>query len=177
MKRGARVALIVGGLLVAQLGAYAVYRTVEAGRVRSLATTPPVQASGETGPFVVRDAAGESTNLGELEEATVVHFWATWCEPCREELPALLDLADRGGLRIIAVSLDDDWAKVHEMLGDRRSPSLFLGSPDVAKRQVGVQTLPVTFLIGPAGVLRLRADGARDWRSAEFVSAWEDAAR
>ncbi len=179
MRLGTKVALAVAGVVLAQLALYGVYRLVEASRegpqTSAVTTAPPVVTTSETGTLVVEDLDGHATNLGALEHPTIVHFWATWCEPCREELPALLDLADAGQIRLIAVALDDGWAPVHEMLGGRQSPSLALGSPSAAKRQLGVRTLPVTFLVDVGGVVRLRADGARNWRSAEFVAHWDRA--
>src|SRR5690606_8261493 len=65
--------------------------------------------SADRDAVAVDDGAGETVVLGELVEgATSLHFWATWCAPCREELPELQAFAEAEGLgeRLVLVSVD-----------------------------------------------------------------------
>lgn len=111
---------------------------------------------------------------GALEDLrgkiVMVHFWATWCEPCREELPGLLALArelERGGrFALVAVSVGDDWGEIRRFF-DGTVPRA-IARPDDADvhRRFGVSTLPDTYVIDASGDVIGRYAGARDWRRA-----------
>lgn len=111
--------------------------------------------------FVVRARSGRFQ---------IVHFWATWCPPCREELPALIAMADRhrDRLDVWAVGMDADWETVRRFLGGQ--------VPSIVTRDVGgttsrsylVTELPDSYLIDPQGVIRARFFGAQDWSAREM---------
>jgi thiol-disulfide isomerase/thioredoxin len=113
---------------------------------------------------------GSSWRLADLRgKPVLLHFWATWCPPCKEELPGLLELGHdlgRGGrFEVIAVTLDKDWAKVRSFFGGE-IPSQVLQDPSGhATRTYDVSTLPDTYLVAPDGTLLFRFGGARDWRT------------
>ena len=113
---------------------------------------------------------GTNGRIADARGTTVLlHFWATWCPPCKEELPGLLalgrELARDGAVRVIAVSLDDDWAAVGEFFAGDVPPEVVLGVAKTVAETYGVSTLPDTYVVGPEGLLRLRVAGERDWRS------------
>ncbi len=110
-------------------------------------------------------------DLGTIKRPTLVHFWATWCPPCRVELPGLLALPDGHPVDVVAIALDRDWTDVERFLG-RPSSRMTLGDAAEIERQFGVHSLPVTYLVGSDGHLRFRFDGARDWRNSRFVLDW-----
>jgi len=102
--------------------------------------------------------AGSVRRLTELRGRTVVvNFWATWCEPCREEMPAL----DRAAaadptLVVLALDLDEDASKIDGFLdsyGILRLEAILDAGKKVATRY-GVVGLPSTFFIGPDGTVR-----------------------
>ena len=99
-----------------------------------------------------------------------LNFWATWCEPCREEMPGMERLhrayKDRG-LVVLAVSLDSQGASVVNpfvrKLGLTFSVAL---DPKMAVRErYGVWAVPSTFIIDRAGKRVLFANGSREWDS------------
>lgn len=104
----------------------------------------------------------------------LLHFWATWCPPCREELPGLLRLArSQPGLRVVAVTVDDDWAVVGRFF-DGNVPSEVVRDPSgVLVKQYGVRGLPDTYLLDRGGAARVRFAGARNWKSATTRRALE----
>ncbi|WP_437738215.1 TlpA family protein disulfide reductase [Sorangium sp. So ce1335] len=115
---------------------------------------------------------GSELRLRSLRgRAVLLHVWATWCAPCRAELPALLDLGRElrrdGRIELVAVSVDESWDVVRAFFDGDVPPEVVLsGSPALARR-LGVSTLPDSFLVRPDGSLALRFTGARDWSAPE----------
>ena len=107
-------------------------------------------------------------------EALVVNFWATWCGPCRTEMPALQQLDDhlRGrGIRVVAVSIDRDRNLAREFIRSARIrfPVYFDPNGAYSNQKLGLRTLPETFLVDAAGIIRARISGSRDWSSPSSV--------
>jgi thiol-disulfide isomerase/thioredoxin len=113
---------------------------------------------------------GTRRTLAELRgQPVLLHFWATWCPPCRAELPGLLELGHElqraGELQLVALSVDSDWAAVREFFGGRLPPEVSRDAAGSAAAHYDVSTLPDTYLLDAAGSVRLRFNGTRDWRS------------
>ena len=102
-------------------------------------------------------------------KVVLLHFWATWCPPCRKELPALLELgrelSKRGQFKLVALSFDDEWSAIDDFFGGAIPPEVVREEGASASKAYGVSTLPDTYLIAPDGSLRLRFRGTREWRS------------
>ncbi len=120
------------------------------------------------GGFVI-DGAGRPTPLArELKPVTLVHFWATWCPPCVEELPELVRFAsgvsdDRFGLVLVAVA--DEPAAAKKFLGTERFPLFFDPDWEVAHR-FSTDKIPETHLVVQGKTVESFI-GASDWRSAD----------
>lgn len=114
----------------------------------------------------VLDGAGLS--LSELAKPiTVVHFFATWCEPCRRELPALQRFAGRmaeEGVRVVLVDVAEAEARVRRFFSEVPAPGPILMDRDrAAARAWDVSILPSTFVLGPDLAVRLSAAGEVAW--------------
>jgi thiol-disulfide isomerase/thioredoxin len=123
------------------------------------AARPPL-----TPDFAVTDMEGRRLALADLKgKVVLVDFWATWCGPCREEVPALVSLQSRygpRGLQIVGISLDDDPAPVREFYARyRMNYPVALGSAALAERFGGILGLPVAFLIDRGGRIRAKHVG------------------
>lgn len=118
----------------------------------------------EEAPFVwerLDEPAPASLPLGE--GPVVVHFWATWCEPCRTELPALLAAAQDEGVALVAAT--DEPGPVVDRFFDGQVPAAVTFDPEgQARRDYGVSGLPDTFLVRSGRVVA-RVGGPRDWDS------------
>ena len=107
-------------------------------------------------PFLLPDLNGQMISTAEWHgKVVLLNFWATWCEPCREEIPELIDLATRykDRLQIVAVSMDEsppnDVRQFAAHFGINYS--IVMGSPEIASEYGGVPALPTSFVIGPDG--------------------------
>jgi cytochrome c biogenesis protein CcmG, thiol:disulfide interchange protein DsbE len=122
------------------------------------AAKQPLEPSVKAPPLQVRALTGEPRGLIQ-GEVTVVAFWATWCGPCREELPRVLEVvAHRPGVRLLAVNQDEregQLAAVQQWLSSlpALAPSVVLGDDSVA-RSWHVDALPTVAVIDREGQVR-----------------------
>lgn len=141
-------------------------------RIDGLAWTTGTPILGEDGEVDLAERAGR---------LTILHLWASWCEPCKTELPALASfyegayqrLADRGVV-LLTVSLDVRRADLEGFLRRRsfRFP-IFLDSLGEIQDEVGLWGLPGTVLIGSDLEVVERMIGPQNWESRDFLQAIE----
>jgi cytochrome c biogenesis protein CcmG/thiol:disulfide interchange protein DsbE len=158
----ALMVVVVAGLLMLakhRLGSRITPSTGPAGT--AAASTP-----GHDAPdFVLTDLQGHTVKLSDLRgKAVVLNFWATWCPPCKEEIPWLVDLQKRyggQGLQIVGINMDDGDPKDVVKFAAENSinyPILF-GQDKVADLYGGIEYLPTTFYIDRNGVVLDRVFG------------------
>ena len=102
-------------------------------------------------------------------QAVVINFWASWCEPCWEEMPSLAQLAraHSGKLRVLAVNYKESPATVAQFTATTGLDLPTLRDPDGAlARAWGIRVFPSTVLIGADGQVRSVVRGALDWNGA-----------
>jgi thiol-disulfide isomerase/thioredoxin len=169
--------LAVGALVAVQVVAVLVYRAVERRRERAPRSFAVERlTSGQRAPVV--EVEGHAGRVPAAGKVVLVHFWATWCPPCREELPGLLALGDElrrtGRFELHAVSVDDDWTTVERYFDGLVPPGVVRARDREAFRRYGVSTLPDSYLVDREGRLVERFGGARDWRSPAAVAHLRD---
>lgn len=131
-------------------------------------------AAAEPVEAVFRDAEGREVRLSDFRgRATLVEFWATWCAPCRRDLPHLDDMAERlanEGLSVVPISIDrlglPRVRRFYEELGIATLP-IYLDANREAVRALGIEYVPAALLLAPDGSVLKRWDKGPDWAEAE----------
>ena len=115
-------------------------------------------------PFTLQSARGQWVFL---------HFWASWCGPCRAEMPAIQRLAskiDGEAFRIVLVNTAEDEDTIFSFLGEIGMDMKSLMDADgQVTEQYKPRGLPTTILIDPAGQVQYQAIGGRDWHEAVYI--------
>ncbi|HUR33321.1 MAG TPA: TlpA disulfide reductase family protein [Vicinamibacterales bacterium] len=115
--------------------------------------------------FTVTDLDGKTIAFADLRgKVVLVNYWATWCPPCRAEIPDLVKLQEkyRDKLVVIGVSEDED-ASPQEVkafgVEQKMNYPIVMATPELSKIFKGVTALPTTFVIDPEGKIRQRHVG------------------
>lgn len=116
--------------------------------------------TGQAAPdFVLKSSSGENLRLSEYRgDVVMINFWATWCGPCRQEMPLLDDLYaryGRVGFSLLGVNIDDDARRAMQMIDELgvNFPVLFDDTKEVSKLY-RVEAMPVTVLVDRTGTVR-----------------------
>ncbi len=129
-------------------------------------------------PLRLPDLDDTEIDIGEFRgQVVVVNFWATWCPPCRREMPSLERLnhavGDKG-ITVLAVNVGEDFEAVWPFMGTITPSPTFplLFDADASTLDVWkVKGLPTTFVVNPEGRLAYRAIGGREFDHPELVKS------
>jgi len=127
---------------------------------------------GATPPLELADLEGKAHRLADYKgRAVLVNFWATWCEPCRAEMPSFERLRaamEAQRVTVLAVNLAEPESRIRRFLESTpvRYPIL-LDRDGTTARAWQARMLPATYVIGPDGNIRYRHLGELDWSSPE----------
>ena len=115
--------------------------------------------------FELKDLAGKNVRLSDFRgKVVLLNFWATWCPPCKEEMPWFVDLQRRygaQGLQVIGVAMDDSGEKAIASFVQKLGVNypVLLGKESTARAYGDVQFLPDTFYIGRDGKIVSHVQG------------------
>ena len=123
--------------------------------------------------FTLKDS-DRQVSLNQFRgQVVIVNFWATWCPPCTEELPSLMDMQDRlrsRGVVVLGVSIDWDDDAYHRFIKQRNVNFVTVRDPE---KQVagmyGTSGWPESYIIDRQGVLRRKIVGPINWDSPEVM--------
>jgi peroxiredoxin len=138
-----------------------------------LAATPaqtltPVEGRPAAPDFTLQDLDGNAVRLADLRgRPVIVNFWATWCPPCREEMPSMQRAWERlqpEGVALLAVNVGEDADTVFQFTGSYPVEFPILFDHDGAVSAAWpMRGLPTTFVVDPRGRIAYRAVGGREW--------------
>jgi thiol-disulfide isomerase/thioredoxin len=154
-----------------------------AGAVWIKSLVPPESPSGSlqflsaAPELPIFNQAGAKTDLAkEKGKIFIIHFWATWCPPCVDEIPALSKFWEKyqsrsDRLELFAVSVDKDWKTVDDFMKKNPSSLPLYRDPDAAtSKRFGTTIYPETYVVNEKGRVLFRVQGAVNWNDPEFRS-------
>jgi peroxiredoxin len=128
-----------------------------------MASRPPL-VGGPAPEIVLKDLRGQEVRLSDFRgKVVLLNFWATWCKPCKEEMPAMQASYDK--LRdkdfvVLAVNELEDTAKVAEHIRNHgHTFEVVMDRNNQVANRYGVVGLPASFIIDPQGIVRERITG------------------
>lgn len=111
----------------------------------------------EAADFALEDANGQILKLSDLRgKVVLLNFWATWCAPCKKEIPWFVEMEREfkdQGFAIVGVSMDEEgWTAVKPFMADMKvNYRVVLGTEEMAELYGGVQALPTSFMLDRNG--------------------------
>lgn len=125
---------------------------------------------GATPALALKDPEGRLHRLDDHRgKVVLVNFWATWCVPCREEMPSMNRLRQSLAgqpFEVLAVNLGESESRIRRFAGEwsMEFPAL-LDRDSAVARAWGARMLPMSFIVGPDGRIRYSVLGELDWSS------------
>ena len=133
----------------------------------------PPRINSEAPDFIVQDSDRKVELRDYRGKIVVLNFWATWCPPCVEEMPSLVQLQQRfkaKGVTVLAVSVDADGDAYHRFLTDHKIDFLTVRDADQKSNNLyGTFKFPETYIIDRNGIVRRKFIGPVDWNQPEIV--------
>jgi cytochrome c biogenesis protein CcmG, thiol:disulfide interchange protein DsbE len=132
----------------------------------------PTQLNIPAPDFTVSDGATSIHLANYRGQVVLLNFWASWCEPCLEELPSMLELHHQmPSVAILAVSVDEDPDAYSSFLVRRHVDLITVRDPnESAAKLFHTEMWPETYVIDRRGVIRRKFVGPQDWTSPEIRS-------
>jgi len=117
--------------------------------------------------FSLLELTGQRLSLANYRgKVVLLDFWATWCDPCREEIPHFVELQSKyreQGLQIVGVSMDDRPEPVRDFYQRfKMNYPVVMGNAEIGELYGGVLGLPIAFLVGRDGRIYIKHTGATD---------------
>jgi peroxiredoxin len=144
-------------------------------------TAPANVTEGVVAPgFTALDLAGKEMVLADLRgKVVLVNFWATWCPPCREEIPSMVKLNQiMAGkpFQMLALSVDEGGKPAIEEFLKRKGLSLpvLIDNEQRVAKSYGVSGVPRSFIIDKKGVIRKKIIGGLEWSAPDTVQFLTD---
>ncbi|MDE3084166.1 MAG: TlpA family protein disulfide reductase [Verrucomicrobiota bacterium] len=143
-----------------------------------VASSPPAASDARLAPsWKLRDVDGKTVDSAQFKgKVVVLDFWATWCPPCRSEIPGYIKLQEkyRGkGLAVVGVSLDQQGPEVVKkfMAEQHMNYTVVMGDEAVTRAFGGIDAIPTTFIIDRSGNIRHKKVGAMETADFEKMLA------
>jgi thiol-disulfide isomerase/thioredoxin len=151
---------------------------------RNVATTsqePPVlqllKEPVDLAAFTVNDLDGKPISSSDLKGKTVlVNFWATWCPPCRAEIPDLIKLQEKYRDKLVILGISEDEVSPQEVkafaVAQKMNYPIAMTTPELTKIFTGVAALPTTFIIDADGRMQMRHVGMLNPETTELEAQY-----
>ncbi len=150
--------LLIGITLASAVAAgYLLWPVVLHKTAQAIRDSQTVKAFGTAPDFTLADAKGNHVRLGDYKgKVVLLNFWATWCGPCKVEIPWFIEFEKQYGAQgftVLGVSLDEDgWKAIDPFVAKEKiNYPIVLGTEKVNELYGGIEALPTTLVIGRDG--------------------------
>jgi len=138
----------------------------------------PLKEGTEIVDFELQDLSGATRRLSDFRGKVVfLNFWATWCGPCRFEMPSMEKLYRRlkdEGLEILAVNLQEDRSSVEQFVDEYGlSFPVLLDTTGRIGATYGARSIPTTYIVDREGFVIAGTIGTREWDTEEYIRFFE----
>jgi thiol-disulfide isomerase/thioredoxin len=128
--------------------------------------------------FTLSILDGQSTTLSAYKgKVLILNFWATWCGPCREEMPSMEILYKRfknNGLEILAIDGGEDDTTVRQFIKNSNYTfPILMDRNGMVNYVYGIQAIPTSFIIDREGKILIRIIGSIKWDTPEIIKAFD----
>ena len=136
--------------------------------VQAEQTLTPIPGKVMAPDFVLQDTEGNTHRLSDYRgKPVIINFWATWCPPCREEIPSMnraWKILEQEEIAMLAINMGEDEDTIFIFTADYPAdfPILMDRDGEVIE-QWPVKGLPTTYVVAPDGRIAYRAIGSREW--------------
>jgi thiol-disulfide isomerase/thioredoxin len=130
--------------------------------------------------FTVKDLEAKEQKLSALKgKVVMVNFWATWCPPCKEEIPSMMKLNQSMAgkpFQMLAISVDEGGKAAVEGFFKKSGLSLpvYLDSDGAVSRSYGTTGVPETFIVDKNGLIQKKIVGGMDWSSPDVIAYMDE---
>ena len=149
--------MIATALSSVAIAAYLVWPLILHRAAEAIVASEEIGASKTAPDFTLANAKGERLRLADYRgKVVLLNFWATWCGPCKVEIPWFIEFQKEyqaKGFTVLGVSLDEDgWKVINPYVAEQKiNYPVLLGNEEVNRRYGGIEALPTTLLIGRDG--------------------------
>lgn len=158
-------AWIILAIGVAVAGYYLFGRSESKASSALMPSLPPGEFAGAAPAFTLTNLDGKSVSLSDFRgKVVVLDFWATWCPPCKREIPDFIDLQKEygsQGVQIVGIALDEPEKVQAFARQNGMNYPILLGSDEISLRYGGISGIPTTFIIDKSGKIVNRFVGFR----------------
>jgi peroxiredoxin len=152
-----RFLIVLAGIAAVLTAVFLMRGPVSGLNAVNAASVKPDKDRHDAPDFTLKDADGKTVQLSDYKgKVVLLNFWATWCGPCRLEIPWFEDMQRQNkdkGFEVLGVAMDDEgWEAVKPFLAELKiNYRVVIGDDSTAKKYGGVDALPTTFLIDRGG--------------------------
>ena len=149
--------MIATALSSVAIAVYLVWPLILHKAAQAIVASEEVGGSKTAPDFTLANAKGERLRLADYKgKVVLLNFWATWCGPCKVEIPWFIEFQKQyqaKGFTVLGVSLDEDgWKVINPYVAKQKiNYPILLGNEEVNQRYGGIEALPTTLLIGRDG--------------------------
>ena len=135
--------------------------------------TRPPRIGSNAPDFTVQDSQNKVTLSQYRGQVVLLNFWATWCPPCIEEMPSLVEMQRRlksKGVTVLAISVDVDEGAYKQFVRDHNVNLITVRDPSGKSNGLyGTFKFPETYIIDRNGVMRRKFIGAVEWTAPDII--------